>query len=378
MIYLAAMSDRDLAGQLRALVADNAPAGAFPPGWNQILARSGYVAPHWPAPWGLDANPVEQIAIDEVMRELNVPRPLNPIGAGWAGPTLLVAGTETQQQTWLPGILDGSEIWCQLFSEPDAGSDLASLQTSAKRDGEEYVVNGQKIWTTLAHVAQFGILLARTNPDAPAQEGITYFVVDMRSPGIEVRPLVQMTGTHEFNEVFFTDVRIPAANVVGAEHDGWRLAKVTLGNERVSLSGEGALWGRGPTAGDVIESVRAHGGTRDPRLRQQLARLYAESEVLRLIRLRTLSARLRGLEPGPEASVRKAMSDEHGQHVMALAKTLAGAHGMLADRGPYGEADGGVWNYGYLYSRALTIGGGTSEVQRNILGEKVLGLPKDA
>ena len=227
--------------------------------------RPGYVAPHWPAPWGLDADPTEQLAIDEVMRELAVPRPLNPIGIGWAGPTLLVAGHRgAAGSEWLPGILDGSELWCQLFSEPDAGSDLASLQTRAVRDGDEYVVNGQKVWTTLAHVAQFGILLARTDPDAAAQEGITYFVVDMRDAGIEVRPLVQMTGTHEFNEVFFTDVRVPAANVVGAEHDGWRLAKVTLGNERVSLSGEGALWGRGPTANDVIDLVRAHGGTRRP------------------------------------------------------------------------------------------------------------------
>jgi alkylation response protein AidB-like acyl-CoA dehydrogenase len=341
-----------------------------------VLARAGYVAPHWPAPWGLESDPNEQLAIDEVMRELAVPRPLNPIGIGWAGPTLLVAGTEAQQAQWLPGILDGSELWCQLFSEPEAGSDLASLTTSAKRDGEEFVVNGQKVWTTLAHVAHFGILLARTDPAAAAQEGITYFVVDMRSAGIDVKPLVQMTGTHEFNEVFFTDVRIPAANVVGVEHDGWRLAKVTLGNERVSLSGEGALWGRGPTANDVIDLVRAHGGTRDPLLRQQVARLYTEAETLRLIRLRTLSAKLRGLEPGPEASVRKAIADEHGQHVMALAKTLAGTHGLLTDRGPFGEADAGMWNYGYLYSRALTIGGGTSEVQRNILGEKVLGLPR--
>ena len=374
--YFRAMGQPDLADRLRHLVAEHAHNGKFPSGWNALLATAGYVTPHWPAPWGLDADPAEQIAIDEVMRELSVPRPLNPIGIGWAGPTLLVAGTQAQQQEWLPGILDGSAIWCQLFSEPGAGSDLASLQTRAVRDGEEYVVNGQKVWTTLAHVSQFGILLARTDPDATAQEGITYFVVDMRSPGIEVRPLVQMTGTHEFNEVFFTDVRVPAANVVGVEHDGWRLAKVTLGNERVSLSGEGALWGRGPTAADVIDLVRAQGGTRDLRLRQQLARLYSEAEVLRLIRLRTLSAKLRGLEPGPEASVRKAMSDEHGQHVMALAKTLGGAHGMLADRGPFGEVDGGIWNYGYLYSRALTIGGGTSEVQRNILGEKVLGLPR--
>ena len=246
------------------------------------------------------------------------------------------------------------------------------------RDGEEYVVNGQKVWTTLAHVAHFGILLARTDPDAPAQEGITYFVVDMRTPGIEVRPLVQMTGTHEFNEVFFTDVRVPAANVVGAEHDGWRLAKVTLGNERVSLSGEGALWGRGPTAGDVIDLVRAHGRhapisgcASNSRGSTPRPRCCGSSGCARSRR------GCAGSSPDPEASVRKAMSDEHGQHVMAMAKTLAGAHGMLADHGPFGEIDGGMWNYGYLYSRALTIGGGTSEVQRNILGEKVLGLPRE-
>jgi alkylation response protein AidB-like acyl-CoA dehydrogenase len=362
---------------LRRFVAEHAPGGQYPPDWSRRLAAAGYVAPHWPRPWGLDATPEEQLAIDEVMRELRVPRPLNPIGIGWAGPTLLVAGSDAQQERYLPGILDGSEIWCQLFSEPAAGSDLVSLQTRAVRDGDEYVVNGQKVWTTLAHIARYGILLARTNPDAEPHEGVSYFVLDMQSPGIEVRPLVQMTGTHEFNEVFFTDVRVPVENVVGAEHDGWRLAKVTLGNERVSLSGEGALWGRGPTANDVVQVVRDHGGTHDPLLRQQLARLYAEAEVLRLIRLRTVSARVRGLEPGPEASVRKALADEHGQHVMALATQLAGTYGMLSDRGPYGEPDDAGWHYGYLYSRALTIGGGTSEVQRNILGEKVLGLPRD-
>ena len=217
-----------------------------------------------------------------------VPRPLNPIGIGWAGPTLLVAGTDAQQQRWLPGILDGSELWCQLFSEPGAGSDLASLQTRAVRDGDEYVVNGQKVWTTLAHVAQLRHPARRAPIPTPrTHHGITYFVVDMRTPGIEVRPLVQMTGTHEFNEVFFTDVRVPAANVVGAEHDGWRLAKVTLGNERVSLSGEGALWGRGPTANDVIDLVRAHGGTRIRSCGSGWLRSTSKSEVLRLIRLRT-------------------------------------------------------------------------------------------
>jgi len=363
--------------RLRALVDAQAPGGVYPRDWNSLLARSGFVTPHWPEPWGLAAGPAEQLELDEAMRELRVPRPLNPIGIGWAGPTLLVAGTEAQQTRWLPGLLDGSEIWCQLFSEPGAGSDLSSLTTRAARDGDEYVVTGQKVWTTLAHVAHWGILLARTDPDAEAHRGITYFVVDMRSPGVEVRPIVQMTGTHEFNEVFFADVRVPAANVVGAEHDGWRLAKVTLGNERVSLSGEGALWGRGPTANDVLQLVRDHGGTRDALLRQRLARLYVESEVLRLIRLRTVSARVRGLEPGPEASVRKALADEHGQHVMAEAMHLAGTHGMCADCGPFGEPDDAGWQYGYMYARALTIGGGTSEVQRNILGEKVLGLPRE-
>jgi alkylation response protein AidB-like acyl-CoA dehydrogenase len=366
------------ADRLRAFVAEHAPDGQYPADWNSRMARAGFVTPHWPEPWGLDAGPAEQLDLDEAMRELRVPRPFNPIGIGWAGPTLLVAGTDAQQQRWLPGLLDGSEIWCQLFSEPDAGSDLSSLATRAQRDGDEYVVNGQKVWTTVAHVAQWGILLARTDSEAEAHSGITYFVVDMRAPGIEVRPIVQMTGTHEFNEVFFTDVRVPAANIVGGEHDGWRLAKVTLGNERVSLSGEGALWGRGPTANDVIQLVRDHGGTRDVLLRQRLARLYVEGEVLRLIRLRTVSARVRGLEPGPEASVRKALSDEHGQHVMGMAMELAGAFGMCSDRGPYGEPDLVGWQYGYMYARALTIGGGTSEVQRNILGENVLGLPREA
>ena len=363
---------------LRELIAREAPGGTYPPDWNRRLAEAGFVAPHWPRPWGLDASPAEQLESDEIMRARRVPRPTTPIGIGGAGPTLLVAGTEEQRAAWLPGILDGSEIWCQLFSEPQAGSDLAGLTTRAERDGDEYVVNGQKVWTTLAHWARYGILLARTDPDAEAHLGITYFVVDMRTPGIEVRPLVQMTATHEFNEVFFHDARVPARNIVGREHDGWRLAKVTLGNERVSLSGEGALWGRGPTANDVVALVRAHGGSSDPLQRQRLARLYIEAEVLRLIRLRTVSARVRGLEPGPEASVRKALADEHGQHVMAIAKELAGTHGMLTDHGPFGERDDGTWHYGYLYARALTIGGGTSEVQRNILGERVLGLPRDA
>jgi alkylation response protein AidB-like acyl-CoA dehydrogenase len=372
-----ASSGASPADRLRAFAREHAPDGRYPAEWNRLLAAGGFVAPHWPEPWGIDAGPADQLELDEIARELQLPRPVNPIGIGWAGPTLLVAGTEEQKQRWLPGLLDGSELWCQLFSEPGAGSDLSSLTTRADADGDEYVVNGQKVWTTLAHRARWGILLGRTDPAAEAHRGITYFVVDMQSPGIEVRPIVQITGTHEFNEVYFTDVRVPAANIVGDLHDGWRLAKVTLGNERVSLSGEGALWGRGPTANDVLQLVRDHGGTQDVLLRQRLAQLFIASEVLRLIRLRTVSARVRGLEPGPEASVRKALADEHGQQVMETAMALAGTHGLCADLGPYGEPDQAGWQYGYMYARALTIGGGTSEVQRNILGEKVLGLPRD-
>ncbi len=319
---------------------------------------------------------MQQLAIDAELRAAHAPRPFNPIGIGWAGPTLMVAGTPDQQARWIPGILDGSEIWCQLFSEPGAGSDLASLTTRATRDGDEWVVSGQKVWTTFAHLARWGILLARTDPDADAHAGVSYFVVDMRSPGIDVAPLKQMDGKADFNQVFLEDVRLPAISLVGAEHDGWRLAKVTLGNERVSLSGEGALWGQGPTADDVLDLVRANGGMREPHVRQRLAAIYIESEVLRLIRLRTLSARVRGLEPGPEASVRKALADEHGQHVMSAALDLAGTGALLTDHGPFG-ADTSLWSEGYLYSRALTIGGGTSEVQRNIIGERVLGLPRD-
>ena len=362
--------------ETRAFLAKHAPNGRFPADFAGRLAAAGLAAPHWPRPWGVDAGPLQQLAVDAELRTAGAPRPFNPIGIGWAGPTLLVAGSPEQQQRWIPGILDGSELWCQLFSEPGAGSDLASLATSATRDGDEWVVHGQKVWTTFAHLARWGILLARTDPDAEAHRGVSYFVLDMASPGITVAPIKQMDGNADFNEVFLDGVRIPESGLVGAEHDGWRLAKVTLGNERVSLSGEGALWGHGPTADDVIELVRAHGGTDDPRLRQHLAALHIEAEVLRLIRLRTLSARVRGLEPGPEASVRKALADEHGQHVMSLALELAGTDALLADRGPFGS-DTRLWADGYLYSRALTIGGGTSEVQRNIVAERVLGLPRD-
>jgi alkylation response protein AidB-like acyl-CoA dehydrogenase len=338
------------------------------------LAEAGLVAPHWPRPWGLDADPIHQLIIDDELRRAGVQRPVNMIGIGWAGPTILMAGTEAQKRRYLLPLLAGEEIWCQLFSEPGAGSDLAALSTRAELDGDEWVVNGQKIWTSLAHEAAFGILIARTGPDK--HRGISYFICPMDAPGITIRPIVEMTGAHTFNEVFLDDVRIPAENIVGEPGDGWRLAKVTLANERVSLSSGGALWGMGPSARDLIDLVREAGGVDDPVLRSRLVDLHIESEILRLIRLRTVSAAVRGEAPGPEASIRKVLADEHGQHVFELAKDLAGAHGMLTDGGPLGRPVG-VWHHGFLFSRALTIGGGTAEVQRNIIGERVLGLPPE-
>jgi alkylation response protein AidB-like acyl-CoA dehydrogenase len=351
------------------------------------LAERGLVAPHWPAPWGLDADPIHQLIIDDEMRRAGLRRPNNMIGIGWAGPTILHAGTDEQKQRYLFPLLAAEEIWCQLFSEPDAGSDLANLGTRAVRDGDTYVVNGQKIWTSLAQYAAFGILIARTNPDAPKHKGVSYFICPMDAPGIEIRPIIEMTGGHTFNEVFFDEVRIPAENLVGAENEGWTLAKVTLGNERVSLSGGGALWGNGPSASDLFDLVRATGGVADPLLRQRLADLYIEAEVLRLIRLRTVTAAIAGRQPGPEASVRKVIADEHGQKIMELAKDLRGAAALLTGgepsveqpmmTGEVGWADPAMWHFGFLFSQALTIGGGTGDVQRNIIAERVLDLPHD-
>lgn len=348
------------------------------------LAHAGYVAPHWPAPWGLAADPIHQLIIDDELARAGVQRPSNAIGIGWAGPTIAYAGSEEQKERYLFPLLTAEEIWCQLFSEPGSGSDLASLSTRAERDGDEWVVNGSKIWTSGAQHSQFGILLARTNPDAAKHKGITYFICPMNLPGIDVRPIREMTGGETFNEVFFTDVRLPLDAVVGEVNDGWRLAKVTLGNERVSLSTGGLLWGHGPTALDLIAQIKRAPVT-DPLLRQNIVKVYIEHQILELIRMRTLSARIRGEQPGPEASVRKILADEHGQHVMDLALSLQGASGMIANAhvgglsGTHGASamEAAVWYYGFLFAQALTIGGGTGAVQRNIVGERVLGLPHE-
>jgi alkylation response protein AidB-like acyl-CoA dehydrogenase len=367
------------------------------------LHEAGYIVPHWPAPYGFDADPVHQLIIDEELRAGGLERTsvsTNPIGVGWAAPTIYLAGTDWQRRRFLDPIFRGDEFWCQLFSEPDAGSDLAGLSTRAVRDGDEYVIDGTKIWTSGGHHAQFGILIARTDATVPKHKGISYFIVPMDLPGITLSPIVDMTTAHSFNQTFFDGVRLPARYRVGEEGDGWRLAKMTLANERVSLSSSGSLWGTGPSAADLLQLVRDAGGRSDAIDRQQLATLHIESEVLRLNRLRTLTARIQGRTPGAEASIQKIMGDEHGQRVMAVAKHLAGSSGMLEGSGPRGalgeRARAGtteikrsagserqfpdvdpVWHYGFLFAPALTIGGGTFAVQRNIVAEQVLGLPRE-
>jgi alkylation response protein AidB-like acyl-CoA dehydrogenase len=338
------------------------------------LAAAGLVAPHWPRPYGLAATPAQQLTIDRALADAGIESVDNPIGIGWAGPTLLHAGTVEQQRRFLPPLLDGSEFWCQLFSEPDAGSDLASLRTRAHLDGDTWVVNGQKIWTTWADRARWGILLARTEPDQPRHRGISYFICPMDDPGIEIRPIREMSGGRHFNEVFLHEVRIPRELLVGERGDGWRLAKVTLGNERVSLSSGGLCWGMGPTTEDLFDLIRERGGISDPVLRQRAAAVAVEAFHLDRLGEQVAAALLAGGPPGPEASMKKFRADLHGQEATALALDLRGTGATLHDIDTATDPD---WGWAYLFSRALTIGGGTSEVQRNILAEQILGLPRE-
>ena len=331
------------------------------------LAEAGYVVPGWPPPWGLGADPEHQLIISEELDRAGIdPGGHNPIGIGWAGPTILAAGTETQKDRFLWPLLKGEERWAQLFSEPGAGSDLASLQTKAVRDGDRYLISGQKVWTTWAGEADFGILLARTDPGAPAHRGISYFLCPMRQPGIEVRPIREMTGRAHFNEVFLNEAVVPRDHLLGDENDGWRLAKLTLGNERVSLSTGGVLWGMGPTTREVLDRYRPlpPGPGRDA-----AARLHIQAEVMRFLGYRMLSAVLGGRAPGAEVAVRKLLADVHGQRVMNWARERQGSRGVVVS---------GEEGWEFLFSPALTVGGGTTQILKNIIAEQILGLPKDA
>ena len=332
------------------------------------LAEAGYVAPAWPAPWGLAADTVHQLILNDELEAAGIdPHHHNPIGIGWAGPTILAAGDDWQKERFLWPLLRGEEFWCQLFSEPGAGSDLAGVMTRAEQDGQDWIVNGQKVWTTWAEEADYGILLARTDPAAARHRGISFFLCPMRQDGIDVRPIREMTGRSHFTEVFFDNARIPANHLVGEVNEGWRLAKVTLGNERVSLSTGGVLWGMGPTTASVLADLS---GRLDAIGRDRAASIHIESEILRLLGYRVVSSLIAGRSPGPEVAIKKLLADRHGQNVMELARDAMGAGGLLTN-----ESES---SWAYLFARALTIGGGTTEVLRNVVAEQLLGLPRDS
>ncbi len=291
------------------------------------------------------------------------------VAVGMVGPTLIEWGTDEQKSRHLQAILSGAEVWCQLFSEPGAGSDLAGLRTRAVLDGDTWVVNGQKVWTSLAHHSDWAILLARTDPDVPKHKGITYFLVDMASPGVDIRPLRQIDGVAHFNEVFLTDVRIPASQVVGPVDGGWRVTHTTLQSERALIGG-----GEGVRFEDLRALARSTGRAGDPVQRQELARAYIRFELLRFLGLRVQTSLSRGLPPGSESSVMKLGYSQHIAALCDLALSLEGAAAML---GIDGAPDGGYWQQQFLSQWAVRIGGGTDQVQRNIIGERVLGLPRE-
>jgi alkylation response protein AidB-like acyl-CoA dehydrogenase len=332
--------------------------------WNRRIADSGYLVPYWPAPYGRDAGAVEQLVIDEEFAAARVRRPHLQVGA-WVLPTLIAHGTVEQQERWIGPTMRGEILWCQLFSEPGAGSDLASLTTRAERVEGGWSLTGQKVWTTMAHIANWGICLARSNPSAPKHNGITCFIVDMTSPGIDIRPLKELTGVEFFNEVFFDGVFVPDDCVVGEVDAGWEAGRTTLANERVSM-GSGSSFGPGVEA--LLAMVPSDA---DARVIDEVGSLVADAHAISAMALRTTLRALAGAKPGPEASVRKLIGVEHEQRVQEVGLSLLGPEGAVDD----GEAT--AWISGFLGNRALSIAGGTSDVQRNIIAERLLGLPKD-
>jgi alkylation response protein AidB-like acyl-CoA dehydrogenase len=352
--------------------------------WQRTLADGGWAVPGWPKRWGgREATPVELMLYEHELAAVHPPRAINVIGTGWGGAALLRHGTEQQQARYLPPIPAADEVWCQLFSEPNAGSDLASLQTRAipQEDGS-YRIEGQKIWSSIARHADRGILLARTDPQARKHQGISCFVLDMHAPGITIRPITQITGESDFNEVFFDGVPVGAEDRIGQEGEGWTVAITTLMAERIGLSaGEGTLWGTGPTWADVLQLWRRRAeagllpaGDQGAALRDEMARLHIEGEALRLTGLRLLSSVAGGGLPAAQMSVRKLASDIWGQDVHEAVWRLLGP-AALASPGEAEAVDDGAWQRAYLFARALTIGGGTTEVQKDILARRVLGLP---
>jgi alkylation response protein AidB-like acyl-CoA dehydrogenase len=339
--------------------------------WQHTLFEGGWGAITWPTEYGGRGESAwHQAIFTQEMAKYDVSTGAFAVGIGMAGPTLIAHGSEEQKRRHLPAMLRGEAVWCQLFSEPDAGSDLAGLTTRATRDGDAFVVNGQKVWTSGAQHSDWGILIARTNQQAPKHRGITYFLVDMRTQGIEVRPLRQITGTAHFNEVYLTDVVVPAEHVVGTIDEGWAVAHTTMGYERTLI---GAV-SQGIAVGQVLDLAHHCDKSTDPLVRQLIADCYTRVQLLRFMNYRVQTALSKGRTPGPEASTTKLLVSQHMKLNGELFMTLMGARGMLAD----GAApDNGFWETAFLNQWMSRLGGGTDNIQRNSLAERVLGLPRE-
>jgi alkylation response protein AidB-like acyl-CoA dehydrogenase len=348
--------------------------------WYPQFGASGLVAPTWPPEYGgLGVDATVARTIETVLAPYHLGR-LNPLGLNLCAPALFAHGTDAQRRRFLPPIVRNEERWCQLFSEPGAGSDLASLATRAEPDGDEWVVTGQKVWTTWAHHSDYAVLLARTDPDVPKRRGITYFLLDLHQPGVDVRPLRHLTGEVDFNEVFLDRARVPEAQRVGPVGDGWRVANATLSSERQMVAGAGSggvdrIGGAGVDHAVGLARRRGHAGT--PAVRQRLAALVAEERIRSWTNARARAGRAGGRPPGPESSVGKVHSAELNQRIQVLATDLLGPDAAAGTNGASYPAALPREVHGMLRSRANTIEGGTSEVNRNIIGERVLGLPRE-
>jgi alkylation response protein AidB-like acyl-CoA dehydrogenase len=348
--------------------------------WQQKLHEGGWAAVSWPKEYGgRSASLMQQAIFWEEMARVDAPPTANTLGLGIIGPTIIAHGTEAQKKRYIPKILSAEEIWCQGFSEPNAGSDLAGLQTEARLDGGNYIVNGQKVWTSFGWVGDWCEVVVRTDPSVAKHKGLTVLLVDMKSPGVDVRPLRQMTGESEFSEIFFRDVRVPAENVLGNVNDGWNVAISTLMHERGAFGARlHLLFKRNIDRLIELSHTTHRNGSpaaKDPLIRQKLAQCYAEIEIMRLNQLRAFSRMAATGVPGPEGSILKIFWSELNQRLQQTAQELLGSYGQLLGADSR-SIDHGIWSYGYLRSRGNTIEAGTSEVQRNIIGHFVLGLPR--
>ena len=346
--------------------------------WHTKLYEGGWAGIAWPKEYGgRGATFVEQVIFGQELGRLNLPLGCNVLGTIMTGPALMQWGTEEQKKRYLNKILSGEEIWCEGMSEPGAGSDLAALQTRAVADGDNFVVNGQKVWTTIAHRSHYCQLFVRTDPDAPKHKGLSALLVDMKSSGVSVKPLKQITGESEFNEIFFEDVRVPKENLLGPLNMGWQVLVSTLMHERVGIGD--TLNATEQTLAQLVEVAKAtringHRPIDDPAIRQQLAQFAIETQSKKYSGLRSLTKRLKGLPPGPEASVSKLVSTELTQKMIKFSQRLLGQYALLERRSPY--APEGDWMRRILGSESMTIAGGTTPVQKNMIAERVLQLPK--